>query len=502
MSKRKNLLEVQSAGTGKRVTAPAPVGGWNTRDSLALMDPADAPIMTNWFPGQGSVYTRKGHTEFCTGLTGFVETLMSYNANSIQKLIAANGDELNDITSGTPSNIGSGFLNARWQNVNFNSYLIMVNGEDTPQTYDGTTLAASTINGSGMTASQLDGINVYKNRVYVWDSDTQDVWYGATNAIGGTFTKFQLSRVAPQGGNLVSMVTWNLDGSSSVSTYAMFLMSSGDVLLYQGSDPGSDFVLVGTYKIGAPVAIRGALKIAGDVVIITNRDFVFFSEVFKNDGAITSQGKLSGAAIEAVQNYGGNYGWEIHNYSKAPYLLFNIPVLPNTEYEQYVINTITGAGCRFTGMNSNTWGIFDGDLYFGANGVVYKADDGFDDNGVEIETDCQAAYNLFENGQEKRLNAFRNVLKCDGSLNISAVVNFDYGDSRVSEQTVIESSGTYWDVSDWDVSYWSPENQLNNKLILSGGQGTALGMRISVDIMGQQLFWYRTDYSLTLSNII
>lgn len=498
----KQDLSRQRGGTGQRISIPSPIGGWNTRDSLSQMSPTDAVIMENWYPGQGSVSTRKGYTEFATGLNGYVETLMEYNSGSVRKFLCANNDEINDITSGSVVNLGTGFTNARWQYINFNSYTIMVNGSDTPQTFNGTALANSTINGSGLIPSQLNGINIYKNRVYAWNSNEPFVWYGATNAIGGTFTKFDLSLVAPQGGNLMAMVNWNLDGSTSVSTYAMFLMTSGDVLLYQGSDPSSDFELVGTYKIGRPVAIRGALKVAGDVVIMTDRDFVFFSEVYKNEGAVISQSKLSGAAIEAVQNYGSNYGWEVLNYSAGGYILFNIPVLPNIEYQQYVINTITGAACKFTGQNSNTWGLYNNRLYFGGNGTVYLADNDVSDNGVEINAVCQSAYNTFDNNQEKRVNSFRNVLKCDGSLDIQASIGFDYGDASYVENQTIESAGSYWDVSYWDVSYWSPENQLNNKLNFANGQGTALGMKLSVDIKGQQLLWYRTDYSLTLSNIM
>jgi len=495
-------LDQERNGQAARVNVPSPAGGLNTRDSESLMDPADAVIMENWFPGQGSVYTRKGFTEYATGLTGNVETLMEYNANTVRKFICANGTTLNDITNAASiTSVGTGFTNARWQWVNFNSYLIMVNGADTPQTFDGTTLAASTISGSGLTVTQLDGINVHKNRVYVWDSNAQDVWYGATNAIGGTFTKFQLSRVAPFGGNLVSMMTWNLDGGAGVDDYAVFLMSSGDVLLYEGSDPSS-WSLLGTYKIGRPIAIRGAKKIAGDIVIITDQDFVFFSEVFKNDGAVTQRGKLSGAAINAVNSYSSNYGWEVALYPKGGWLLFNVPVATNTTYHQYVVNTITGAACKFTGMNARTWGMYNNNLYFGGSGKVFKADDGLNDDGVNIVCDVQAAYNNLGSPQEKIVNSYRNTIKLDGSAVVNSIVNFDYGRGQTSQNTSTTASGSFWDVSMWDVAMWSPEGLTRNDLIYSSGQGVDVGMRIKVSLNGQQLFWYRTDYSVSISNII
>ena len=495
-------LDQERNGQALRVNVPSPSGGLNTKDSESLMEPTDAVIMENWFPGQGSVSTRKGFTQYATGLSGYVETLMEYNANTIRKFICANGGTLNDITNPTSIiNIGSGFTNARFQWVNFNSYLIMVNGADTPQTFDGTNLVASTISGAGLTVNELNGINIHKNRVYVWNSNAQDVWYGATNAIGGVFTKFQLSRVAPFGGNLVSMMTWNLDGGTGVDDYAVFLMSSGDVLLYQGSDPSS-WALLGTYKIGRPIAIRGAKKVAGDIMIITDQDFVFFSEVFKNDGSVTQRSKLSGAAIEAVNNYSSNYGWEVAMYPKGGWLLINVPVATNTTYHQYILNTITGAACKFTGMNASTWGMYNNNLYFGGSGKVFKADDSYNDNGANIVCDIQSAYNNLGSPQEKVVNSYRNTLKLDGSVAINSIVNFDYGRGSTSQNSSSVGIGSFWDVALWDVALWSAEGLTRNELIYSSGQGVDLGMRIKVSINGQQINWYRTDYSVSVSNII
>ena len=495
-------LDQERNGQALRVNVPSPSGGLNTKDSESLMEPTDAVIMENWFPGQGSVSTRKGFTQYATGLSGYVETLMEYNANTIRKFICANGNALNDITNPTSIiNIGSGFTNAKFQWVNFNSYLIMVNGADTPQTFDGTNLVASTISGVGLTVNELNGINIHKNRVYVWNSNAQDVWYGATNAIGGVFTKFQLSRVAPFGGNLVSMMTWNLDGGTGVDDYAVFLMSSGDVLLYQGSDPSS-WALLGTYKIGRPIAIRGAKKVAGDIMIITDQDFVFFSEVFKNDGSVTQRSKLSGAAIEAVNNYSSNYGWEVAMYPKGGWLLINVPVATNTIYHQYILNTITGAACKFTGINASTWGMYNNNLYFGGNGKVFKADDGYNDNGANIVCDIQSAYNNLGSPQEKVVNSYRNTLKLDGSVAINSIVNFDYGRGLTSQNSSSVGIGSFWDIALWDVALWSAEGLTRNELIYSSGQGVDLGMRIKVSINGQQINWYRTDYSVSVSNII
>ena len=153
-------------------------------------------------------------------------------------------------------------------------------------------------------------------------------------------------------------------------------------------------------------------------------------------------------------------------------------------------------------MNASTWGMFNNNLYFGGNGKVFRADDGFSDNGANIECDVQSAYNNLGSPQEKTVNGYRNTIKLDGSAIVNSIVNFDYGRGKTSQISSSTAQGSFWDVALWDVAMWSPEGLTRNELIYSSGQGVDLGMRIKVSINGQQLFWYRTDYSVSVSNII
>ncbi len=499
-------LQQERVGQALRTNVAAPTGGLNTRDSLSQMEVTDAPEMTNWFPSQGKVVTRKGYSVYAAGLNGNVETLAELRDGTTKKFICANSDEINDVTNpASISNLGSGFTNARWQTVNMNGNLLLFNGADTPQVYDGSTLSNSTIHSSGLTPSELDGCNVHKNRLYVWSTDDSCFYYGSTNAIQGSFHKFDLAGIAPYGGNLISMATWNHDGGDGVDDYALFIMSSGTALLYDGSNPSSanDWNLIGIYKIGEPLSVRSIAKVGGDVAIMTRPDFVFFSEVFKNGGAVTSQTKLSGAALDSANTYFSNYGWEVVLYPKASiggWLFFNVPVATNTTYIQYGLNTITGAGFEFSNMNARTWGLYDNNLYFGEDGAIMKADDGLNDNGNNIPCTVQAAYSDLGSPQEKVVNEFRNVISVDGNVVLNTTISFDYGSRAVTQDVSSVSSGTPWG-SPWG-SPWSPVSAIRNELVVTSGEGVALGMKIFVALNGQQLSWYRTDYSVTVNNIL
>ena len=73
---------------------PAPVGGWNARDSLANMAPTDAVTLDNLFPGVSSVGLRGGYQNHVTGITGQVETLMTYNGGSTDKMFGIAGGNI------------------------------------------------------------------------------------------------------------------------------------------------------------------------------------------------------------------------------------------------------------------------------------------------------------------------------------------------------------------------------------------------------------------------
>lgn len=492
-------------GQAIRVNIPSPYGGLNTRDSESAMQPTDAIVLENFIPGQGSVKSRKGFTQYCTGLTGYVQTLIEHYSSGIRKFLACHGNKITDISNNASLvELGSGYQNSKWEHVAFNGYTLLVNGQDVPLKFDGSTLSNNSINPTGGSASSLNGINIFKNTVYVWDTTKPYFWHGAVNAISGTFGKFDLSYVCPEGGNVLKMITVSRDGGAGVDDYAVFVMSNGFALVYEGDDPSkaNQWALVGVYKVGTPLSIRCSAKVAGDVALLTNQDFIMLSSALQNEGQITDNTKLSQAVIDSAQKYVANYGWEVVSYPRGGWLFFNIPVVNNQIYIQYGFNTITGAGFKFTGLNAITWGIYNNRLYFGQDGKVFLADNGFDDNGNYINVKAQTAYSNLGSPAEKIINAYRNILMVDGTANVNQIVNYDYGRNSTKQQLSIEALGSKWDEALWDVSLWSPENISQNKLIYASGQGVDVSMRLEANLKGQQLNWYRTDYSVNLTNIL
>jgi hypothetical protein len=102
------------------VSLPAPVGGWNARDSSPTWPRTMPSFCKISFPGTTSVSLRLGHSQFATGLGTQVETLISYAGAATTKLIGIAGGSVYDASSGGAVGAAalSGLTNSRWQYVN------------------------------------------------------------------------------------------------------------------------------------------------------------------------------------------------------------------------------------------------------------------------------------------------------------------------------------------------------------------------------------------------
>jgi len=188
------MFPVKKKSSGS-VSLPAPVGGWNARDSLSDMPATDAVYLTNWFPATTELILRNGYTKWATGLPAQVDTLMNYQSGTSGKLLAISNGAVYNVTNGgaVGAALLSGLSNSRWQYCNITtaggSFLYMANGVNTPYIYDGTTwtsiTGASTPAITGVTTTTLNNPIVFKNRVFFTQTNTLKIWYLPTLSLGG-----------------------------------------------------------------------------------------------------------------------------------------------------------------------------------------------------------------------------------------------------------------------------------------------------------------------------
>lgn len=450
------------------VNVQAPIGGWNTRDAFDDIPPTDAIVMDNWIPGLGAVAVRKGRTVQhrqaldVEAARSPVETLMVYNSEGKKRLVGADSGDVYDITQ--DSTLGTGFAENYWSWCNFDGKLIMVNGNDSPQEYDGTTLTPLVVTGP----TNPTGVFPYKSRVYYWDSNSQDFWYTDLFAAGGACTKYPLSRLTTFGGDLIAVEAWTHDGGAGPDDHIAFIMSSGEVIVYKGSSPASvaDWALVGVYNIGVPMSPRCAVKFGGDLFIMTALDIVTMSKILQGMETLAARSKISGAMEQSAQFFGSS-GFDTIMFPAGKLAVFNVPAPGGADFYQYVMNLITGAWSRLTGFNAYSWAVLDNDLYFGGgNGITYKALEGYVDEGLEwdadpgvlewvenrepIYSDLQTAWLTFGSITNKSFKLIKPIFKSAIQVNYTYLVSTDFAEfGSLDYPTPIWVQGTPWDISPW-----------------------------------------------------
>jgi hypothetical protein len=488
---------------------PAPIGGLNARDGIASMPPTDAVVLDNWFPTPSTVNVRNGCLSFASGLGASVETLAMYSSAAGQKLFAAAGANIYDVSAGgaVGAAVVAGQTSARWQSLNFGStaangqFLYLFNGVDYPQLYNGAAwqavTAASAIAITGVDPHLLIQATSFKQRIYMVEKNSCRCWYLPVNQLGGAAQSLDFGGFFKLGGYLMAVATWSVDNSAGMQDYFVAISSEGEVVTYQGYDPtnAANWSIASSFRIGRPVGHRCFEKIGSDLVLLTADGAFPLSEALLTDRAQESKAlsqKIQNLINTDVQVYAANFGWQIILYPIGNKVIVNVPSVAGQTSYQYIMNTITGAWCRFTGWNAQCWALYGDKLFFGApNGAVFQADVGGNDNGAAIVANALQAFSQFGTDGQKQFTAMRPVLNANSGVAPACSINVDFD---TSSPTAVTSSAV--SVSPWGSPWGSPWSTTNATIRVwhgAAGVGYTGAPHMVVSLRNGQCQWQSTD---------
>jgi hypothetical protein len=267
------------------------------------------------------------------------------------------------------------------------------------------------------------------------------------------------------------MGSWTRDGGSGPDDFAVFISSRGECVIYAGVDPSSasTSALVGIYNIPEVIGRRCLINAGAELAILTNQGMIPLSQVLGMSPAAAARSsftdKISGYFRDRIAVSGSLFGWSVVEYPKSNLVVVNVPLAERQTQHQAVMNVVTGAWCRFTGINAGCWGRLGDALYFGGNdSKVYKYDGGSRDNGSNIVGTIQSAYSDLGSAQTKRFSMARPLFVAPAAYNPPITIKSDYDTAAPNVGLVAASSdGTQWDEGQWDSFQWA------------GGEVTSLG---------------------------
>lgn len=500
---RNSKVPTVSPLISKSTSIPAPTWGWDALNPLANMKTDHAVRLVNWFPQTSWVELRKGyirHADTGTGLP--VESLMAYQGLLSARLFAGSSDRVVDVTTSAVTVGVTGLTNARIQHTNFSTtggnFLYCVNGADIPFYYDGTTWQTATITGVGIDATEWVYVNVFKNRLFFCKNNSTSFDYLDVDAIQGAATSFELGGLMSSGGYIVAMGTWSIDAGDGPDDYAIFVTSRGQVIIYRGTNPDNapeDWSLVGVFNMGAPIGRRCLTRVGADLAVICIDGVLPLSKAMIYERAavvkISLTERIQRVMNESARAYKDNFGWQLISYPQGTRAILNVPMSENVEQQQYVMNTITGAWCLYTGHNGSCWELLNDNIYFGGNnGIVYQADESGSDDGEGIEADMMTAYYAYGSpGVNKRWTECQPLINTDGRVVPGIAFNVDFKENAplsITESIVNQSAE--WDLSAWDQALWPEETEVQvNWLGVAANIGHWASIRLVVDIQSEGL---------------
>ena len=489
----------------KTLKVKAPTGGWNSRDPVSSMEPGDAVSMVNLQVDTDGVSIRPGFTSFVQlmAVTSWVNTLINWKTQYGERLISAAPNtaadhRLFDISTGSASLIKSGFVGSKWRARAMGGRLGMVNGGDQPQELNytpgtGVTITDLAITGGNPNPEAFRIIHVFKSRSYFATGDEPGFWYSAVNALGGTLTHFPIDRVAETSGNVIDISSWTRDGGSGPDDFFVLFLDTGEVIVYQGSNPGSasDWALVGRYKLGK---VLTTTQFGGKIHVVTDQDYNILPDDLLTEG-INVPSKMSGAARDAVRRDATD-NWQILFDPVWGWRIINVPA-GNTR-EQHILSLRSGAPSKFT-ISANCWARYKGELYFGGtSATVYKMREG-DDNGTGIEWSCQQAFTDFGTNLPKGVRNYRPMWHTFGDLTVGSGLAYEYEGQEFAQEMSTSTTGSPWNTSPWNTSSWTSGHPTSREWLVGIGYGQNVSL-LQSGTATEKATWHHTDYRLEIGS--
>ena len=442
------------------------------------MDPRYAVELQEMFPNAGTVDLRNGcryHSK--TIGTGLVDSLAVLEYGTVSKLmcIAESNSKLYDASTAsaaaTDRSGGTAFNETYAATVQFRDRLFVKTYSSSDDVYHYTgsgNMAASAFTGPGADDKDLFTMGVYKSRLYFAELDAPSIWYGAVDAVTGALTEFPLTSVLTKGfiydGSVERPGVLFL-GPVTRAKQALeddlfcIVMSTGEMLLYQGENPAhSTWALVGRYILPTPAGHRGFFYLGDSLCAICRGAIIPIRELMagnQSSGLYPSISEnIDSELTEDFDQSNFRQWFQGIVYPKGNYLLISIRASSSTGH-QWVMNLSTRAWTKFKYADALSWALWSDRLYFGTNsGRIMKADeDNFDENpasegaGLTRSIIVRPAYNYLGNREQVKQMLFcvPTIYQSEG-LALTMDADMDFANVAATQTVTADTADTAYKI--------------------------------------------------------
>ena len=513
LPQRQNTTAVPITAPIKGIVATGIYG-----DTEAL-ETESAIWLYNLIPGEYGVRVRRGSREYATNIPdkdnvlGAVRSMMYYNSvvagGSQDFFFAVTSKGIYDITAGGAGPHTEALLwpvqsdNAGWCSyVNYTNaagdhYLLVCDEANGYWIFDGTDWTEGNFTGNPKPlATDLVQITEWQGRIWFVERNTARAWFLDPLALTGDITPFDVGSRFKKGGHLVQNTTWTLDDGAGMDDRFVMLSSSGDVLVWVGTDPttAADMTLQGRWVVGAvPEGRRAMSDWGGDVAILSSLGVTLISSLLSSDTTLVGDAFLTYNITRYIRaemdKTIDEFGWSIELVPTEGVAVITVPKPPFTSREpiQFVVNTITDAWCMFRGLDMVCQEKNNTGYYFGTHdGRAMKYEGAVDnanlagDSSLPINFSMLTHYtNLGSAGTWKRPQFIRPswVAAAEPVYNVQIRYDHDISELGISPPFTTHDIAL-WDQAIWDRDVWAGTAQSYLETVGVDGMGRYLAVAI------------------------
>lgn len=340
---------------------------------------------------------------------------------------------------------------------------------------------------------------VWKSRLWFVEKDTTRAWYMPVNSLFGTANGIDFGARMRAGGPLAGLWNWSYDAGNGMDASLVAVSTTGDVIIYQGTDPSSTstFGMKGTWSVGGvPYGRRIATDFGGDMLLLSTLGVVPMSRlvvgqpVVAGDRSVYATEKISNLFTQAVNAGRLLQGWQVLLNPSEAALMVLVPTAPNAPTSQLAMAFAGRGWWPFRDLPMFCAGNWAGQVYFGTVDGRVCVNTGYVDNVAlaaptafsPVKFSFLSAFDNLGTTKMKRVLMLRpSVLSQSAAPTIQARAKFGFD---LNEPAPPSASGARvtnaWDTAVWDLSTWSGDyNPFGG---LSGGGG--VGRELAVAIQG------------------
>jgi hypothetical protein len=305
--------------------------------------------------------------------------------------------------------------------------------------------------------ANLQIVVAHMNRLFFADSTNLCFYYLPLMQKDGELDVFPLSAIFRKGGTIRAMASWTTDAGIGMDDVLAVFTSKGQVALYRGVDPDTDFTLVGVYTFDPPHNRYCVLNYGGELYALIPSGLTPMSTVLKSgrEGTEAADKTVVSRFITASALNIDRPGWELFLNPNSGRVFCNVPE-GGSVYRQMVRNMAKPAWQEWKYLPARCFSWIHPYVYFADDkGNVYEMHPSHQsDDGLPIQVDVQTAWSQYKTPAIKHFKMILPYIITDGNPQPVIDVGVDYdsaGPYNTPDITGANPSDATWNVASWDL---------------------------------------------------